>query len=58
MFCAEGPRVHCQVDLVEPSAHLLEEAKRKLSAPVPGAVGRAVGFHQMGLQDFHFPHPR
>ena len=46
------------MDLVEPSAHLLAEAKRKLSTPGQGAVGRAVGFHQVGLQDFHFSQPR
>ena len=48
-----------EVDLVEPSAHLIEEARRKLTgSSVPRAVGRAVGFFQMGLQDMHFPQPR
>ena len=48
-----------EVDLVEPSAHLIQEARRKLTGGgVPGAVGRPVGFFQMGLQDLQFPQPR
>ena len=48
-----------EVDLIEPSAHLIEEAKRKLpSATSSSPVGRAVGFFQMGLQDMQFPQPR
>lgn len=48
-----------EVDLVEPSAHLLNKAKQQLTCPGPKqfpANHRAVGFFQLGLQDFN-PEP-
>lgn len=49
-----------EVDLVEPSEHLLKAAQQRLcgSSPKPFPKGhRAVGFFQMGLQDFK-PEPQ
>ena len=56
-----------EVDLVEPSVHLLDTAKRRLSGQEASAHhangshhhhGRAINFFNCGLQSFEFDQPR